>query len=158
MGIMRDINLLRPEMAKRVMALLKYCEKEHVGVCVIETLRTAETQAAYYAQGRQPLETVNALRKKAGLYLISWQDNQRKITNAIHSVHQDAGAIDLCPEIPGKPGFPWWNAPQAKWEELGQAAEQFGLDWCAGGYGKVWARGWDNPHFEMPDSDQGGAA
>jgi hypothetical protein len=117
---------------------------------VIETLRTAEVQTAYYAQGRKPLSEVNELRKKAGLYLLSEAENKNIITNAAYSVHQDGGAIDLCPERPDKPGFPWWNAPQGVWEELGALAEEHGLDWCAGGYGKVWAKGWDNPHFEMP--------
>jgi hypothetical protein len=126
-------------------------------VCVIETLRTAETQAAYYAQGREPLARVNALREKAGLYLLTNAENANKITNAKHSVHQDAGAIDMAPELPGKPGYPWWNAPEEKWEALGELAEKFGIDWCAGGFGKVWAKGWDNPHFELPDMNGGQA-
>jgi hypothetical protein len=155
MGTIRDIERLVPEMAGRVKTLLARCKEAGFGVCVIETLRTAEVQAAYYAQGRKPLAEVNALRQKAGLYLINEADNQKKVTNATHSVHQGGRAIDLCPEIPGKPGFPWWNAPQGKWEELGRLAEGAGLDWCAGGYGQTWAKGWDNPHFEMPEGGGG---
>ncbi|MDR0878951.1 MAG: M15 family metallopeptidase [Treponema sp.] len=158
MGVIRDIDKLNPEMAKRVRAFLEFCKKEKIGVCVIETLRTAGTQAAYYAQGRRPLAEVNALRQKAGLYQLTEKENLKKVTDATHSVHQDGGAIDLCPEIPGKADWPWWNAPMEKWEEIGLRGEEFGLDWCAGGYGKLWAKGWDNPHFEMPDPDDGGAA
>jgi hypothetical protein len=55
----------------------------------------------------------------------------------------------MCPEIPGKPGYPWWNAPQEVWEKIGKIAEECGLDWCAGGYGQTWGKDWDNPHFEM---------
>lgn len=36
---------------------------------VFEGRRSKETQEAYYAQGREPLEKVNALRKAVGLYL-----------------------------------------------------------------------------------------
>ena len=155
MGTIRDIDKLVPEMARRVKTLLARCKEAGFGVCVIETLRTADVQAAYYAQGREPLAEVNALRQKAGLYLINEVDNQRRITNATRSVHQEGRAIDLCPEIPGKPGYPWWNAPQEKWEELGRLAEECGLDWCAGGRGQVWAKGWDNPHFELPGGGGG---
>jgi hypothetical protein len=158
MGTIRDIDKLVPEMAERVRALLKRCKEIGFGVCVIETLRTAEVQAAYYAQGRKTLTEVNALRQKAGLYLIGAVENGNRITNATHSVHQEGGAIDLCPEVPGKPGYPWWNAPQEKWEELGRLAEECGIDWCAGGYGQVWAKGWDNPHFELPGDGGGRAA
>jgi hypothetical protein len=151
MGTIRDIDALVPEMAKRVRLLLERCRETGFEVCVIETLRNSDVQAAYYAQGRKPLAEVNALRHKAGLYLIGETENRNRITNATHSVHQDGGAIDLCPEMPGKPGCPNWNALQETWEKLGRLAEEAGLDWCAGGYGQIWARGWDNPHFELPE-------
>ena len=151
MGVIRDIDKLKPEMAVRVRDLLAYCKSIDFGVLVIETLRTAEVQAAYYAQGRKPLAEVNGLRGKAGLYLLSEAENKNKVTNATYSVHQEGGAIDLCPEQPDRKGYPWWNAPDDVWEKLGVLAERHGLDWCAGGHGKIWAKGWDNPHFEMPE-------
>jgi hypothetical protein len=117
-------------------------------VVVIETDRTQDIQNAYYAQGRESLDTVNALRAKAGLYLLKEGANTI-ITNARVSNHTGGRAVDIAPELPGKTGYPWWNAPQQVWEELGTIAEECGLDWCAGGYGQTWGKGWDNPHFEL---------
>ena len=114
----------------------------------METDRTQAIQNAYYAQGRQDVDTVNRLRKEAGLYLIKDRENLR-ITNTTKSNHTGGNAIDICPEIPGKPGFPNWNATQDEWDHLGHLAETCGLDWCAGGYGQTWGKGWDNPHFEL---------
>jgi hypothetical protein len=106
-------------------------------------------QDAYYAQGREPLEQVNTLRKKAGLYLIKDRENII-ITRACISNHTGGRAVDICPEIAGKPGYPWWTAPQEVWERrMGKLAEQCGLDWCAGGSAATWGKGWDNPHFEL---------
>jgi len=50
---------------------------------------------------------------------------------------------------PVKDGRVWWNAPEQVWKEIGVIGEECGLDWCAGGYGQVWGKGWDNPHFEL---------
>lgn len=47
-----------------------------------ETARPPEVQAAYYAQGRQPLAEINKLRRNAGLQPIGSVEAGRKITNA----------------------------------------------------------------------------
>ena len=119
-----------------------------LSVLIIETDRKQIVQDAYYAQGRQSVEEVNRLREKSGLYLIKERENTI-ITNAKVSNHTGGGAVDMCPEIPGKHGYPWWNAPQDLWEKIGHLAEECGLDWCAGGFGQTWGKGWDNPHFEL---------
>ncbi len=146
MGLITNVDRLNPELAKRVHNMLEYCKKNNVAVAVIETLRTIEVQTAYYAQGRKPLDEVNALRRKAGLWEITEAANKKTITNTMASNHLKGKAIDIAPM---KDGLVWWAAPQQVWEEIGLLAETFGLDWCAGGYGAVWGKGWDNPHFEL---------
>ncbi|QQO10329.1 M15 family metallopeptidase [Breznakiella homolactica] len=146
MGIIKSVDRLQPELARRTRIFLEYCREHAIDVCIIETLRRLEVQEAYYAQGRKPLETVNELRKKAGLWAITESENSRTVTNTMKSRHMEGNAVDICPMKNGKP---WWNAPDEVWEEIGILAETFGLDWCAGGYGQTWGKGWDNPHFEL---------
>jgi len=150
MGVNRNIAALKPELAKATSVFLSRCKEEKLSVVVIETDRSQNVQDAYYAQGRQSLAEVNRLRQIAELYLIDEATNKRKATDARVSNHTGGNAVDIAPEIEGKPGFPWWNAPQEVWERMGALAEECGLDWCAGGYGKTWGKDWDNPHFELP--------
>jgi peptidoglycan L-alanyl-D-glutamate endopeptidase CwlK len=154
MGINRSIDALRPELAAAVRRFLGRCEREQFGVLIIETDRSQAVQSAYYAQGRRPLEEVNQMRRAAGLYLLKERENTA-ITNAAISNHTGGNAVDMCPEIAGKPGYPWWNAPSWVWEKMGLLAEECGLDWCAGGFGQTWGKGWDNPHFELMETARG---
>jgi len=150
MGVNRNIDALKPPMPERVRRTIARVKAElDIVLLVIETDRTQLIQNAYYAQGRDILEEVNRLRAIAGLGPITAEENRRVITNAKVSNHTGGGAIDMCPEIKGRPGHPWWNAPKDVWEAIGRIAEECGLDWCAGGYGQVWAKNWDNPHFEL---------
>jgi len=148
MGTNRSIDALKPRLAAAVRQFLTRCEDEKCNALIIETDRSQEVQDAYYAQGRRSIEEVNRLREKAGLYLLKERENTI-VTNAKVSNHTGGNAVDICPEIEGKPGYPWWNAPPGVWENLGRLAESCGLDWCAGGYGQTWGKGWDNPHFEL---------
>jgi len=148
MGINRDIGALTPELAVCVKLFLYRCKEKGIKVIVIETDRNQLVQNAYYAQGRESLEEVNRLRAIAGLYPITAKEN-KIITNAKVSNHTGGGAIDIGPERPDKPGYVWWDAPQEVWEEIGALAETCGLDWCAGGFGQTWGKGWDNPHYEL---------
>lgn len=146
MGVIRDIDTLKPELAKRTRAFLQALKAEDIEAAVIETLRLPATQEAYYAQGRKPLAYVNELRKKAGLYELSEKENRNIVTKTLQSRHFGGNAVDIAPV---KNGRVWWAAPQDVWERMGKIGEECGLDWCAGGYGQVWGRGWDNPHFEI---------
>jgi peptidoglycan L-alanyl-D-glutamate endopeptidase CwlK len=148
MGINRSIGALAPLLAEAVRRFLERCREENFPVVIIETERSQAVQNAYYAQGRERLEVVNSMRKIAGLPPLKDRENTI-ITNARVSNHTGGNAVDLCPEIAGKPGYPWWNAPEAVWQRMGALAEGCGLDWCAGGYGQTWGKGWDNPHFEL---------
>ncbi|MDR2096024.1 MAG: M15 family metallopeptidase [Treponema sp.] len=148
MGVNRSIDALKKPLAEAVRKFLDRCGAENFPVVVIETDRSQPVQNAYYAQGRERLDVVNSLRTVAGLYLIKERENTI-VTNARVSNHTGGNAVDMCPEIAGKPGYPWWTAPKAVWERMGQLAEECGLDWCAGGYGQTWGKDWDNPHFEL---------
>jgi peptidoglycan L-alanyl-D-glutamate endopeptidase CwlK len=144
MGVNRNIDALKPELAKRVKAFLSKLDEKGIAYFVVETLRSQDVQNAYYAQGRKPLNEVNELRKKAGIYLLTEKKNKSVVTQTLKSNHADGNAVDIAPV---KNGAIWWNAPQQVWEEMGKIAEECGLDWCAGGGGKAWH--WDNPHYEM---------
>lgn len=146
MGTIRDIDQLQPELAGKVKVFLSYLKELKIEVFIIETLRTKEVQEAYYAQGRESFEKVNKLRKAEGLYLLSEKENNKIVTNTLISRHMSGNAIDICPIKDGKL---LWSAPQAIWEQIGTIAETFDLDWCAGGRGQIWGKGWDNPHFEL---------
>jgi peptidoglycan L-alanyl-D-glutamate endopeptidase CwlK len=150
MGVNRNIDALKPpmpEMVRRTIARVK--EEIGINLLVIETDRIQAMQDALYAQGRESLEEVNRLRAIVGLAPITAEENKRTVTNARVSNHTGGNAVDLCPENPDKPGWAWWNAPREIWEAIGRIAEECGLDWCAGGYGQTWGKGWDNPHFEL---------
>lgn len=159
MGIHREISLLEPELRNRVERALIEFERQNFQVLISETLRDTDVQKAYYAQGRAPLDEVNKLREKAGLYLLSPRENTQTVTNcdgvkykSNHQARDESGygyAIDLVPakvDERGNKSF-WWNAPQEVWEKMGAIGEECGLDWCYGGKGESW--GWDTPHFEI---------
>lgn len=148
MSVNKNIDALKPELAAAVRRFLNRCAEEKIPVLIIETEREQAVQDAYYAQGRQDLDAVNRLREAIGLHLLGEFEN-KIVTNAKVSRHTGGNAVDIAPEVPGKPGQPWWNAPMWTWERIGAVAETCGLDWCAGGYGQTWGKGWDNPHFEL---------
>jgi len=148
MPVNKNIDALKPELAAAVRRFLVRCTEENLPVVIVETDRSQAVQDAYYAQGRQKLDAVNQLRSAAGLYLLGELEN-RIVTNTKVSSHTGGNAVDIAPQIEKRPGFPWWNAPAAVWERMGAIAEECGLDWCAGGYGKTWGKDWDNPHFEL---------
>jgi peptidoglycan L-alanyl-D-glutamate endopeptidase CwlK len=116
----------------------------------LETLRTQAVQDAYFAQGRKPLEEINGLRKKAGLYLLGEAEAKRIVTHATHSAHQDGGAADIVPVVDGK--IPWViNGGNAElWLTFGRLGREAGLEW--GGAWKPLDRfgiGWDAPHYQV---------
>lgn len=146
MPVCRDINELTPPLAAATTCFLNLCKIHDIDVTIIETRRTQEVQDCYYLQGRETLECVNEAREKVGLYLLSEDENKKTVTNTRKSRHFNGEAVDIAPVKNGKI---WWNAPQDVWENMGSLAERVGMDWCAGGYGQTWGKGWDNPHFEL---------
>lgn len=123
------------------------------------TARTVREQIALYAQGREPLDYVNALRKREGLAPIRWEENRKPITWTLASEH----IVDLDDGNPGndkarafdiaivKDERPCWdlkvnvNANEVPdYEEAGRIAESIGLEW-----GGRWKKP-DCPHIQLP--------
>jgi peptidoglycan LD-endopeptidase CwlK len=113
---------------------------------VFETYRTTDTQVAYYAQSRAPLEIVNLLRKKAALPLIEDSANKNKITNCdgvnTKSNHQSGMAMDVVPaDVNGKAIWPGELDP--RWQIIAKAGKAAGLEW-----GGDWTTMPDYPHWQ----------
>lgn len=144
----RKLSELVPEAKKKVELLLEKCKAADIPVLVIETGRTHDVQEAYYAQGREPIESVNDKRRAAGLWEISEKENRRTVTQTLKSKHIEGKAADIC-LLDGK-GALWWSAPKEKWLEFGALAESCGLTW-GGRWGARDANslGWDCPHVEI---------
>jgi peptidoglycan L-alanyl-D-glutamate endopeptidase CwlK len=152
---MGKIDLLAPEARPYFDSFLRKLDAEGLRYSVVETLRSPEVQAAYYAQGRKPLEEINTLRKKAGLYLLGEAEGKRIVTRTMHSVHFTGKAADIAPVIDGK--IPW-NVTSREiaglWLAFGRLGREAGLEW-----GGAWPPldkygiGWDAPHYQLPGAE-----
>jgi hypothetical protein len=131
---------------------------------VTRTLATTAEQAALFAQGREDLATVNALRKAVGLWPISPSENTYTVTPCdgirVRSNHQGvlvgevlkSTALDFVPAIdpdgpegPMKVRVDWVD--EGRFRSAGQIAMAEGLVW-----GGIWpGRKRDMPHVELPD-------
>jgi len=110
---------------------------------VFEGRRAVATQEAYYAQGRKPLEEVNKLRQKAGLYLLRSDKDNYIITWTLKSKHIDGLAMDVLP-VDGA-GNPTWDLAHYKrqFDIIKDFGKKSGLvcgaDWTPADY----------PHYEI---------
>ena len=118
---------------------------------VTYTLRTYAEQAALYAQGRQPLITVNTLRGKAGLPSISEGDNNIvtqcdgvRISEGGkgRSPHQLGTALDVVPLGPNGPIWPALSDP--RWKQIASILKAHGFEW-----GGDWTDFPDYPHYQL---------
>lgn len=81
----RDPNkFLYPELIERFLA---GCAAEGHNVIITRTDTTFEEQRALFAQGRDPLPLVNALRKAAKMAPITAEENRRCVTWTMNSLH-----------------------------------------------------------------------
>ena len=112
---------------------------------VFEGRRSVRTQEAYYAQGRKPLQEVNALRKAAGLYLLRAEKDNYVITWTLNSKHIAGLAMDVLPADGA--GNPTWD--------LAHYREFFiGIRNCGRAAGLICGADWpvpqtDWPHYEV---------
>jgi peptidoglycan L-alanyl-D-glutamate endopeptidase CwlK len=145
------LDLLRPEARPYFDTFLDKLERQGLRYAVLETLRTREVQEAYYAQGRRPLEEINEMRKKAGLYLLGEAEGKRIVTHTLESVHLTGRAADIVPVVDNR--IPWAiTAGNAElWKTFGRLGQEAGLEW-----GGLWLPldgfgiGWDFPHYQIP--------
>ena len=146
---MSKLQLLIPEARPFFEAFLTALDKQGLRYSIVETLRTIEVQEAYYAQGRKPLEEINELRKKAGLYLLGEAEGKKIITNTMESAHLIGKAADIVPVVDNK--IPWTITGEnaGLWLTFGQLGKEARLEW--GGDWKPFSKfgiGWDAPHYQ----------
>jgi peptidoglycan hydrolase-like protein with peptidoglycan-binding domain len=140
---------VNPQLANRIRQTAADLKAKGIKTTIVNTgaFRTPAMQNALYAQGRESLSKVNAMRKAAGMGPISAAENKGKVSGqkAWGSFHNYGLAVDLVPVVNGKPT---WKVPDSTWKAIGAAGKKNGLEW-----GGDWKKK-DLPHFEMA----GGAA
>jgi peptidoglycan L-alanyl-D-glutamate endopeptidase CwlK len=145
------IKTLDPRFRPFVRALLNRLDREQdLRYAATEWRRTQDHQDALFAQGRRSLEEVNALRKKAGLYLLSARENTYTVTQTRQSSHILGLAVDVCPVIGGR--IPWNITTEEEaeaWKRIGAISLSLGLRW-GGTWAPIsrWGLGWDPAHHE----------
>ena len=155
--IYKTIDYLKPKAHDAAEKMLAMLDGTGFKYRILETFRSTEVQAAYFAQGRKSLEVVNIMRQQAGLLPIGLADNKNKITNCdgvkILSAHQGGNAIDIVPIVNGR--IPWVDTGISEseasraWQQLGSIGKSAGFGW-GGDWGKTASKlGWDCPHFEI---------
>lgn len=153
----RSLDDLIPELKEKAIRHQELCREAGIEIVFTCTARSIREQIALYAQGRQPLDEVNELRRIAGLWLITEEANQRKVTWTLNSRHlidledinlynDKARAYDIAIVKDGKIN---WDIKVdineneiADYEEVARIGESIGLK--AGARFKTP----DHPHFE----------
>jgi len=90
----RSIDELDDRVKDTVRNFTDHLDSNKIPYVILETRRTKEVQEAYYAQGREPLSRINALRSLAGLNPIGEAEGKRIITWTRKSKHIDGLAVD----------------------------------------------------------------
>ena len=142
----RNISSLDQAVAEKCRELLKICRERGLQLRVISTLRTEDEQRALYAQGREHVSAVNALREVAGLPPIK-ESHNRVVTSTPVSVHQFGCAFDI---VLTREGVPHWDTTRdindnsvPDYIEAGRIGESLGLTW-----GGRWSSR-DLVHYEL---------
>ena len=148
---MRGLVYLHPVLQLKA-ANLKQLASDRFGLNVIftDTLRTGAEQDAYYAQGRQDVNTVNALRRLANMAPIT-QSANRIITRASKgsSWHEYGLAFDIAIVDPTGRKIVWdntsdWNQDSVDdWAQVGSLGDEVGLEW-GGNFTSIY----DAPHYQ----------
>lgn len=140
------ISDLKQPARERAEGALSELKNLGVKVSVTSTLRTKAEQAAYYAQGRQPVDVVNRLRIIAGLYVLSEKENGYTVTNCDgekhKSRHQSGLALDVVPVEKGRAIWP--PANDERWQVIANVFKQHGFTW-----GGDWKEFPDHPHYQI---------
>ena len=154
----RKIGDLTPKLQRLYSAFKKKMDEAEISFVVTCTARTVKEQIALYAQGRQPLEEVNALRRIAGIYEITAAENKRKVTSTLKSQHlidledndesnNKSSAFDI---VITKDKKAIWDLKVdvnkndiPDYLEAGKIGESVGLIW-----GGSWKTFKDYPHFQ----------
>lgn len=108
---------------------------------IVEGRRSERVQKAYYAQGRDPLPLVNALREAAGLYPLRGEKDNYVITWTLKSKHIEGLAMDVVP-VDGA-GSPTWDIAhyRAAFEKILRCGRDAGL---------ICGADWPEPQTDWP--------
>jgi hypothetical protein len=142
-------GFLKPEAQQRFTAMCGILD-ETLGedaYIIFEGVRTGKVQTAYFAQGRASLEEVNRARKDAGLYLLTSEKQNYKITWTMKSKHLEGLAMDILPTKPN--GEPTWDLAhyRRQFELIRDAGREAGLV-CGADWPEA-QRDW--PHYEVKE-------
>jgi peptidoglycan L-alanyl-D-glutamate endopeptidase CwlK len=138
---------LFPYFADKVSELIGEAARQGLFFGCFMGYRSYDTQRALYAQGRQPLGAVNALRYHVGLPAIDEGASKKKVTNAMQgeSWHNYGLAADLVEDgDPSKAGIQWSWRSIPDYIRLGKIASGCGLE-----SGSLWRCFVDYPHVQM---------
>ncbi len=133
------LALVIPALSANIYALEKLMS---CPIGVTQGVRTDAEQAALFAQGRNSLVVVNALRAKVGWASLALDENIKPVTDARpgYSWHPFGMAVDLVPEDQDT-GAPDWNEKHPTWQEIVTKGESLGM---------VSGISWhDTPHLQM---------
>src|SRR5271157_2424031 len=143
----KNIEDLSDDVKPKAWASVELLTEKGISHIVTSTLRTEAEQIALYAQGRDPILTVNQLRSTAGLDPIEPADNTYTVTNCdgvkIKSNHQGGRALDVVP-IDSKGNPVWPAAEDSRWTQISEVFKSNGFSW-----GGDWPSFPDRPHYEM---------
>ncbi len=133
---------LFPPLVEKVKLMILALEDEMDPILITQGLRTWDEQHTLYAQGRQGLDEVNALRKAVNWAPLQAQDNTRTVTNADAgtSFHNYGLAVDVVPITSA--GQADWCDSHPDWQRIIAVAAAQGLEHGDRGYH-------DNPHFQL---------
>lgn len=163
MGKLKSIAMMTPALLEKFKLFQDKMEEAKLPFMITSVARTVKEQVALYSQGRDPLSTVNKLRKIAGLPSIKTAENIKVTWTLVskHLVDFDDGieennwsrAFDIAILI-GKE--PTWNLKidvnkdQIKdYEQAGLIGESVGLKWGGRFKNKKGEPTPDYPHFEI---------
>lgn len=138
---LKNLNNVNPKVAGKIKAAAADLAKKGIKIAVTDGFRTKAQQRALYAQGRQPLSQVNALRKAAGMGPINAKANRKTVTSTMNSLHRKGLAVDVAPVENGR--ITWDPKKPGTWNAIGAAGKKQGLEW-----GGDWNKP-DMPHFQL---------
>ena len=151
---MRGIDKLFPPVAAAATWFKQLAENKGFKIQITDTLRTNDKQRALYANSREPLDTINTLRRAAGMPAVDAEFARKWLTNAkdaTQSYHGYGMAFDwvLIDPVTGKAAWDreadFNKNKQKDWYEVaGLTREVSGLE-----SGAFWSSSPDVPHCQM---------
>lgn len=143
----RKIEDLDPAIRDKAELFLARCAEQGIQLLVTCTRRNRSEQTALYAQGREDISKVNAMRSIAGMAEIKTLGENRIATNAKagESLHNHGLALDVVPLEAGKP---IWDSGHPVWQLIGAIGKTCGLEW-----GGEWKKFKEFPHFQEREGE-----